>query len=116
MSATTAREDGKGQEVIIDTEAPSIAETWKAMVKLLDTGKVKAVSEMRRFAGFGERSLIWTCILTQIGVSNFTIKHLEILAAASDVIPYVQLSLTFSRAIFVLAEPTRLSEAALIGL
>ncbi|ORY89807.1 NADP-dependent oxidoreductase domain-containing protein [Leucosporidium creatinivorum] len=66
MSATAAREDGKGQEVVIDTEAPSIAETWKAMVKLLDSGKVKA-----------------------IGVSNFTIKHLEILAAASDVIPAV---------------------------
>ncbi|KAK7044132.1 hypothetical protein VNI00_007849 [Paramarasmius palmivorus] len=67
LSATRTRNDGSGEsEVIIDTEAPSIAETWKAMVSLLQTGKVKA-----------------------IGVSNFTIKHLEILAKASDVVPAV---------------------------
>lgn len=42
MSATKKTEDGK-EEVVIDTECPSIGETWKEMVKLLDTGKVKAV-------------------------------------------------------------------------
>lgn len=45
MSATKAREDGKGDEVVIDLDAPSIGETWKAMVKLLDSKKVKAVSQ-----------------------------------------------------------------------
>ncbi|KAF9266496.1 Aldo/keto reductase [Marasmius fiardii PR-910] len=61
LSPTRARDDSTGEkEVTIDTEAPSIAETWKAM------GKVKA-----------------------IGVSNFSVKHLEILKSASDVIPSV---------------------------
>ncbi|KAF5371310.1 hypothetical protein D9758_004209 [Tetrapyrgos nigripes] len=67
LSALRPRNDSSGEmETIIDTDAPSIAETWKAMVKLLDTGKVKA-----------------------IGVSNFTVRHLEILKAASDIIPAV---------------------------
>ncbi|EEB91522.1 hypothetical protein MPER_10102 [Moniliophthora perniciosa FA553] len=67
LSATRSRVDDSGErEVVIDTEAPSIAETWKTMVALLKSGKVRA-----------------------IGVSNFTIEHLEILARASDVIPAV---------------------------
>lgn len=61
------RNDGSGEmEKVIDTEAPSLSETWKAVVKLLDTGKVRTV-----------------------GVSNFTVKHLEMLAKVSDVIPAV---------------------------
>ncbi|KZO90912.1 Aldo/keto reductase [Calocera viscosa TUFC12733] len=57
---------GKGNKVVIDTEAPGIAKTWGAMVKLLETKKVKA-----------------------IGVSNFTVEHLEILAKESNLIPAV---------------------------
>ncbi|KAI0696587.1 Aldo/keto reductase [Cytidiella melzeri] len=45
-------------------ESPSFVETWKEMEKLLDTGKVKA-----------------------IGVSNFSIKNLEILLGHCKVVP-----------------------------
>ncbi|WAQ92899.1 hypothetical protein PtA15_17A381 [Puccinia triticina] len=44
----------------------SIGDTWKEMIKLLDTGKVKA-----------------------IGVSNFEIEHLEALNKATGVAPTV---------------------------
>ena len=32
-----------GKETIIDTEAPSIVETWKAVIELYKAGKVKAI-------------------------------------------------------------------------
>ncbi|KAM0753523.1 Aldo/keto reductase [Meredithblackwellia eburnea MCA 4105] len=66
LSTKQARADGKGEEVVIDTEAPSITDTWLAMVKLLKGGKVKA-----------------------IGVSNFSVAHLEKLASVTEVIPAV---------------------------
>ncbi|TCD64297.1 hypothetical protein EIP91_004275 [Steccherinum ochraceum] len=47
-------------------ESPTFVETWKAMEKLLDTGKVKS-----------------------IGVSNFSVKNLEILLAAATIVPAV---------------------------
>jgi len=47
-------------------QSPTFAETWLEMVKLLDTGECKA-----------------------IGVSNFSIKNLEILLAKTDVVPAV---------------------------
>jgi len=51
--------------VDIDTEV-SLVDTWKAMIKLLDTGKVKA-----------------------IGVSNFTIEHIKGIVEATGVWPVV---------------------------
>ncbi|KAH8813510.1 NADP-dependent oxidoreductase domain-containing protein [Flagelloscypha sp. PMI_526] len=57
--------DGSGSPDI-DANAPGIVPIWLEMVKLLKTGKVKAV-----------------------GVSNFTVKHLKMLAEASDVVPAV---------------------------
>jgi diketogulonate reductase-like aldo/keto reductase len=54
-------------EVVIDTEAPGIVETWKAVVDIYQkSGKVKA-----------------------IGVSNFTKKHLEMIIEATGVVPAV---------------------------
>ena len=50
-------------EVEIDT-ATSLVDTWKAMIKLLDTGKVKA-----------------------IGVSNFSINHIQGIVDATGVWP-----------------------------
>ncbi|KAF9264021.1 Aldo/keto reductase [Marasmius fiardii PR-910] len=50
--------------VIAPEESPTIIETWKEMEKLLDTGKVKT-----------------------IGVSNFSIKTLQILLPHCSVIP-----------------------------
>ncbi|KAF9237882.1 NADP-dependent oxidoreductase domain-containing protein [Melanogaster broomeanus] len=54
-----------GSEVELDTET-SLVDTWKAMIKLLDTGKVKA-----------------------IGVSNFTIAHLQGIIDHTGVVPAV---------------------------
>lgn len=47
-------------------ESPTFVETWLAMEKLLDTGKVRA-----------------------IGVSNFSVKLLEILLPQCNVVPAV---------------------------
>ncbi|KAF8915494.1 NADP-dependent oxidoreductase domain-containing protein [Mucidula mucida] len=66
LSPKRARADGSGEEAIIDVGGPSITDTWKAVTALLKTNKVKAV-----------------------GVSNFTVKHLEELAKSSDVVPAV---------------------------
>jgi len=55
--------DGK---TLAPEQSPTFVETWMEMVKLLDTGKCKA-----------------------IGVSNFSIKNLEILLAKTDVVPAV---------------------------
>ncbi|KAF9237881.1 NADP-dependent oxidoreductase domain-containing protein [Melanogaster broomeanus] len=52
-----------GSEMELDTET-SLVDTWKAMIKLLDTGKVKA-----------------------IGVSNFSIAHIQGLIDATGVVP-----------------------------
>ncbi|KAK4703434.1 hypothetical protein P7C70_g2785, partial [Phenoliferia sp. Uapishka_3] len=51
------------KEVSIDTET-TLVDTWKAMIKLLDTGKVKA-----------------------IGVSNFTVEAIDKISAATGVVP-----------------------------
>ena len=48
---------------LLDTET-SLVDTWKAMIKLLDTGKVKA-----------------------IGVSNFSIPHIQGIVDATGVWP-----------------------------
>lgn len=54
-------------EVLIDTDAPSIAETWREMVRILrETNKVKAV-----------------------GVSNFTVEQLAHITRATGVAPAV---------------------------
>ncbi|KII94321.1 hypothetical protein PLICRDRAFT_101939 [Plicaturopsis crispa FD-325 SS-3] len=55
-----------GKEVLIDTDAPSITEIWKAVIEVQKTGKAKA-----------------------IGVSNFTKEHLEKIIAATGVVPAV---------------------------
>jgi L-glyceraldehyde reductase len=49
--------------VELDLET-SLVDTWKAMIKLLDTGKVK-----------------------NVGVSNFSIPHIEALIKATGVTP-----------------------------
>ena len=49
--------------VALDTET-TLLDTWKAMIKLLDTGKVR-----------------------NIGVSNFSIPHIEALIKATGVTP-----------------------------
>lgn len=56
---------GKPDEVEVDTDT-SVVDTWKAMLALRDTGKVKAV-----------------------GVSNFTIQHLEAIIKATGERPAV---------------------------
>ncbi|TFY74963.1 hypothetical protein EWM64_g9049 [Hericium alpestre] len=56
----------KLNEILVDPNGPSIIETWKAMIKLLDTGKVRG-----------------------IGVSNFTIDHLKAISNATGVTPAV---------------------------
>ncbi|TFY62454.1 hypothetical protein EVG20_g6701 [Dentipellis fragilis] len=53
-------------EVAIDPNPPSLVDTWKAMIKLLDTGKVRG-----------------------IGVSNFTIEYIKGIVAATGVTPTV---------------------------
>jgi L-glyceraldehyde reductase len=55
-----------GKETIIDTEAPSIVETWKAVIELYKAGKVKA-----------------------IGVSNFSVRLLRKLIDETGVVPAV---------------------------
>ena len=50
--------------MLIDTDAPSIVETWKAMIEVQKTGKAKS-----------------------IGVSNFTVEHLEKIIKATGVVP-----------------------------
>jgi len=57
--------ESKSDEVKIDTDT-SLVDTWKAMLALRDTGKVKAV-----------------------GVSNFTIQHLEAIIKATGERPAV---------------------------
>jgi len=56
-------EDGK---TLQPEEEPTYTQTWKDMIKLLDTGKVKA-----------------------IGVSNFSVKTLEVLISQTNVVPAV---------------------------
>lgn len=56
-------DDGK---ILQPGESPTYVETWKAMEKVLETGKVKA-----------------------IGVSNFSIKTLEVLLPEATVVPAV---------------------------
>lgn len=58
-------EDSKGK-VLQPEESPTYVETWKEMEKLLDTGKVKS-----------------------IGVSNFSIKTLQVLLQESKIVPAV---------------------------
>jgi L-glyceraldehyde reductase len=60
-----ARGRGKSDQVEIDTDT-SLVDTWKAMLALRGTGKVKAV-----------------------GVSNFTIQHLEAIVKATGERPAV---------------------------
>lgn len=55
----------KEGEVLLDMKT-SLVDTWKTMIKLKETGKVKA-----------------------IGVSNFTIEHIKGLIAATGVVPAV---------------------------
>lgn len=61
-----AREGGAGGRVIPPEESPTFVDTWLAMEKLLETGKVK-----------------------NIGVSNFSIKNLSILLEKANIIPVV---------------------------
>lgn len=51
-------------QMVIDTAGPSIVDTWKAMIAVQKTGKAKS-----------------------IGVSNFTVAHLEKIIAATGVVP-----------------------------
>jgi len=62
----TPQASGADGKMLSPEQSPTFAETWLEMVKLLDTGKCKA-----------------------IGVSNFSIKNLEILLAKTDVVPAV---------------------------
>jgi L-glyceraldehyde reductase len=55
----------KKGEVELDI-VPSLADTWKAMIKVLQTGKVRG-----------------------IGVSNFSIAHIKAIIAATGVTPHV---------------------------
>ncbi|TCD61638.1 hypothetical protein EIP91_008144 [Steccherinum ochraceum] len=58
--------DPETGRVLQPTESPTFVETWQAMEKLLDTGKVKS-----------------------IGVSNFSEKNLDILLPQAKVVPAV---------------------------
>ncbi|KAG8952433.1 hypothetical protein FRC04_004493 [Tulasnella sp. 424] len=63
--ATDPRHDGSCEgKILTPDQSPTYVETWQAMEKLLDTGKVKA-----------------------IGVSNFSIKTLEVLLPQAKVVP-----------------------------
>ncbi|KAL1742509.1 NADP-dependent oxidoreductase domain-containing protein [Schizophyllum fasciatum] len=57
-----ANEDGT--EALLDLDGPSIVDTWKAMIAVQKTGKAKS-----------------------IGVSNFTVDHLEKIISATGVVP-----------------------------
>ncbi|KAF9078475.1 aldo/keto reductase [Rhodocollybia butyracea] len=59
-----------GKDVFRPDESPTFVETWKDMEKLLEHGKVKS-----------------------IGVSNFSIKNLEILLAHCSIIPINQVEM-----------------------
>ncbi|KAI5891164.1 Aldo/keto reductase [Schizophyllum commune H4-8] len=61
---TLSTKKADGTQMIIDTDAPSIVETWKAMIEVQKTGKAKS-----------------------IGVSNFTVEHLEKIIKATGVVP-----------------------------
>ncbi|KNZ58919.1 uncharacterized protein VP01_1833g3 [Puccinia sorghi] len=65
-----------GVHVKLDLQT-SIVDTWKAMIKLLDTGKVKGKKDS--LPGF----------FPPIGVSNFEIPHLEAVIKATGVAPSV---------------------------
>lgn len=62
-----APKNAEKTHILIDKEAPSVAETWREMVRILnETDKVKAV-----------------------GVSNFTVEQLELITKATGVVPAV---------------------------
>ncbi|KAF8608380.1 putative GCY1-galactose-induced protein of aldo/keto reductase family [Ceratobasidium sp. AG-I] len=61
-----ARRNSRNGPVCQPDESPTFVETWLGMEKLLETGKVK-----------------------NIGVSNFSIKHLEILLPKATVVPAI---------------------------
>ncbi|CAE6475262.1 unnamed protein product [Rhizoctonia solani] len=64
-----ARHGSMNGRVYQPEESPTFVETWLAMEKLLDTGKVK-----------------------NIGVSNFSIQNLNILLESASVVPAVELN------------------------
>lgn len=55
---------GEDGTCVIDTDGPSIVDTWKAMIAVQKTGKAKS-----------------------IGVSNFTVEHLDKIIKATGVVP-----------------------------
>ncbi|KAI0821319.1 Aldo keto reductase [Irpex lacteus] len=57
-------DESKGQKEVVVTDDFTLVETWKALIKVKETGKVKA-----------------------IGVSNFTIEHIEGIVKATGVVP-----------------------------
>ncbi|KAJ9091420.1 hypothetical protein QFC19_009130 [Naganishia cerealis] len=70
--------DPETGETIPYGQSPTFTETWKAMEKLLDTGKVRSIgTDLDDYGGAGNR------------VSNFSIKNLEILLKEAKVVPAV---------------------------
>ncbi|KIY44081.1 Aldo/keto reductase [Fistulina hepatica ATCC 64428] len=61
-----APKSADGKWAVIDVDGPSIVDTWKALIALQSTGKVKS-----------------------IGVSNFTVDHLKKIISATGVVPSV---------------------------
>lgn len=64
-------------------ESPTFVETWKEMEKLLDTGIVKLFPAN----GVEPKNAFFPGKVKSIGVSNFSIPHLETLLAHAKVVP-----------------------------
>lgn len=77
------KKPGNEDEVHLDTET-SLVETWKAMIRLRDTGKVCYTSLSRIFPRL---TSLPPSQVKAIGVSNFTIAQIQGIIDATGVVP-----------------------------